>query len=110
MLNIRKATRQDFIELYGKPPSMTVRALAACENEKPVAIGGYYLANGVAVAFSDLGKPLPKRDVIKAARAFLTFLKDSKLEVCAAASDHGDTALQHFGFEPVGDLWRLSHG
>ena len=107
MLNIREATRQDFIEIYGKPPSMTVRALAAIEDEKPVAIGGYYLLNGVAVAFTDLGRPLPKRDLVKVGRAFLAFLKDMKLEVCAAAGPHGDTALQHFGFEPVGDLWRL---
>ena len=106
-LDFRPATRQDFIDLYGKPPSMTVKAIVASENDKVVAIGGYYLVNGMAVAFSDLGRPLPKRDVLKAAKAFMTFLKSMKLDICAAVGSYGHTALQHFGFEPVGDLWRF---
>ena len=105
---LREATRQDFVKLYGKPPAMTCRALALCDGDEPVAIGGYFEANGQAVVFSDLGKDLPKREIVKAAKEMMRFLKRTKMYLVAFAGPNGTTALAHFGFEPCGEVWRLS--
>ena|SRR3990167_10005562 len=108
MISIRPATRSDLVEFYGVAPPMTVKAWAAFNGaEKPVAVGGYYLADGIAVAFSDYSPELRKRDRVKGARALMGLLKGLKIEVLARSGPDGKTALKHFGFKPWGMFWRL---
>lgn len=88
---------------------MTVKALAAFNGaEKPIAVGGYYLSGGIAMAFSDYSPDLGKRDRVKGAKALMGALKGLKIAVVARSGPDGDTALKHFGFEPWGMFWRLT--
>ena len=102
---IRSCTRADFVAFYGKEPPMTLRALAAERDGKIVGIGGYYIQNGVAVAFTDQ-KGMTKREIVKAGRRLMAFLDAVKTHVVAQCGPDGDTALKHYGFEPWGTFWR----
>ena len=108
MIAIRPATRADLVAFYGAPPPMTVKAWAAFNgSEKPIGIGGYYLSEGIAVAFSDQ-REMSRRDIVKGARALMRQLKNLKFPVVARSGPDGDIALRHFGFEPWGMFWRLA--
>ena len=102
---VRPCTRADFEAFYGRTPPMTVRALAAERDGKVVGIGGYYIAEGVAHAFSDQ-KGMTKREIVKAARALVAFLGTVKAQMVAQCGPDGDTVLKHYGFEPWGTFWR----
>ncbi len=104
---VRPATRADFEAFYGELPSQTVKAWVAVEDDKPVGIGGYYLAGGMAVAFTDQ-RDMSKRDMVRGARALMAELKKLGMEVVAGSDFPNATILKHFGFEPFGDYWRLS--
>ena len=106
-MRIRPATRADLVAFYGRPPSMTVRALVAVDaDDRPVGVGGYYLKDGTAVAFSDqVG--MNKRDMVRAGRPLMAMLKRLGMTIVAASDTTEATALRHFGFAPAGALWRL---
>ena len=50
----RPATRQDFLDFFGKLPPYTLRAQVMESGGRVVGIGGYWMAGNVAVVFSDL--------------------------------------------------------
>ena len=102
---IRPCTRADFEAFYGRLPPMTVRALAAERDGRVVGIGGYYLADGVAHAFTDQ-KGMTRREIVRAGRAMMGLLDGIKAVVIAQCGPDGDTALKHYGFEPWGMFWR----
>ncbi len=104
---VRPATRADFEVFYGELPSQTVKAWVAVEDGKPIGIGGYYLAGGMAVVFTD-HKDMNKRDMVRGARALMVELKKLGMDVVAGSDLPNATALKHFGFEPFGDYWRLA--
>ena len=88
---------------------MTLRALAAERDGRIVGIGGYYIQNGFAIAFTDSVDVITRRDIVTAGREFMKFLGRLKVEVVAQCNPAiGDTALRHFGFRPYhDDAWRL---
>lgn len=102
---LRPATRSDLIDFYGQLPPMTVRAIVAVNDDKPVGVGGYYLNGGVAVAFTNQ-RNMPKRDIVRGARALIDMLKPLGMDVFAGAEGDG-SVLRHFGFEPYGEAWKL---
>ena len=102
---IRPCTRADFEAFYGRTPPMTVRALAAERDGRVVGIGGYYIAEGVAHAFSDQ-KGMTKREIVTAGHKLKAFLDTVMAQMVALCGPDGDTALKHFGFEPWGMFWR----
>lgn len=109
MIEIRPATRADFIRFYDRPPPMTMKALVAVNgDDEPVALGGYYLSDGRAVAFTD-HKPgkITKRDMVRGGRALLELFKKLSIDVVAVAKNGDATALKHFGFETYCNVWRL---
>lgn len=117
-MRVRPAVRADFIDFYGSVPPMTVKALTAVDvDDKPMAIGGYYLLGGVALAFTDNREGMRKRDLVRCARELMKLLKRLRCDVYAQGSPEFDTALRHFGFrpsprlrptgDPEGDLYRL---
>ena len=107
-MNIRRATREDFRAFYGKAPPMTLRGLVAESSTGALGFGGYYLREGVAVAFSDTLPHMRKRDIVTGARAIMSMVRASGLPVVAATGTSGDTALRHYGFEPWGSIYRLA--
>jgi len=105
---IRPATRADLVAFYGHPPPMTLHALVTVDaGNRPLAVGGYYLKAGVAVAFSDHKPPMRRRDIVVGGRALIALLRGLRMPVVAQADDSA-TALRHFGFVPHGALWRLA--
>lgn len=85
---------------------MTLHALVAVDDtDRPLAVGGYYLKAGVAVAFSD-HKTMTKRDIVAAGRALVGVLRGLGVAVVARADN--PTALRHFGFAPHDSVWRLT--
>lgn len=105
-MTIRPAVLSDFIAFFGEPPPMTVRALTLCDGDEPVVLGGYFLANGGVMAFSEQRKPVRKRDMVRAAHAMNEMLKNVKAAIWATEGEYGTTALKHFGFKPAGEFWR----
>ena len=104
-MNFRPATRADFLTFYGRLPPVTVRAVVADDGEKPIGVGGYYLKNGVAVAFTNQ-RGMTKRQMVKAGRVMMQLLAPLDMNIVAGADGDG-TVLRHFGFEPYGEVWRL---
>ena len=99
---VRPCTRADFEAFFGKKPPMTLRALAAERDGEIVGIGGYYIVGGIAYAFTDQ-RGMTKREMVRAARVLVAFLNAVKAQMIAQCGADGDTALKHYGFEPLGD-------
>lgn len=106
MIEVRPATRADFEAICGQAPPMTVKAVTLTNDGKPLAIGGYFIANDFAMAFSDNSAALTKRQLVHGARALMNLLKTARLQVIAT-DQFGETALKHFGFRPWNQVWRL---
>ena len=104
-MNFRPATRADFLTFYGRPPPVTVKAIVAEDGDKPIGVGGYYLKDGVAVAFTNQ-RGMTKRQIVEAGRIMMRLLVPLEMDVVAGADGEG-TALKHFGFEPCGKIWKL---
>ena len=103
---VRPCTRADFEAFFGKKPPMTLRALAAERDGEIVGVGGYYIVNGLAHAFTDQ-RGMTRREMVKAARMLVAFLNTVKAQMLAQCGSDGDTALKHYGFEPwSGHLYR----
>ena len=107
MITSRPATLTDFRTFYEREPPQTFRAIVVESTDGDVVgFGGYWIEGGVAVAFSDI-KDLSKKDTVRAAHHLHDFLRDRNFPVIAppASEEYGDTAMRHFGFEPVGDIY-----
>src|SRR3990167_2709013 len=105
LMIVRPCTRADFEAFFGKKPPMTLRALAAERDGQIVGIGGYYIVNGVAHAFTDQ-RGMTRREMVKAARQLVAFLGAVKTQMIAQCGPEGDVALKHYGYEPWGMFWR----
>ena len=101
---VRPCTRADFEAFYGRTPPMTVRALAAERDGTVVGVGGYYIAEGVAHAFSDQ-KGMTKREIVTAGHKLKAFLDTVMAQMVALCGPDGDTALKHYGFRSMGDMY-----
>lgn len=104
-LTIRSATGADFLAFYGTEPPLTVRAIAAVKDGRVVGIGGYYLDNGMAVAFTDINDEMTKRDKIAGGRAVINLLKRFGGRIVAEPGENGPVAMKHFGFTERGGVW-----
>ena len=100
-LKFRVATQADLGAFYGQALPRKVKAWVAVNgDDRPLGVGGYFLADGAAVAFTDHREGMTKRDRVCAGRFLVDKLKGLDMEVAAIAGSNGDTALKHFGFEP----------
>jgi hypothetical protein len=107
-MEIRPSIAEDFVKFFGKVPKMTVRSLTGVDEAGEVlAIGGYYLYGGAAIAFTDHRKGISKRDMVKGARELMKMLKETNLNVIATSDDDKAVALKHYGFEQAGKAWRM---
>ena len=104
---LRPATRQDFERYYGKKPPMTLRAIVAEQDGKLIGIGGYFLRNDVAIAFTDQ-RGMTRRQMVFAGHVVNVMLRRLRIGVVATCGPEGDAAMRHFGFEPWGSVWRLA--
>lgn len=103
----RPAYQNDFVAVCGKPPPKTVKAWTMLRDGQPIAIGGYFLVDSAAVAFTDQVADISKREMVRGAKMLLGLLAKLKLDVVACDGPYGTAILRHFGFKQHGDLWRL---
>lgn len=104
MLAFRYATRADFETFYERTPPFSLRAMVAERDGEIVAFGGYYMENGIAVAFTD-SSGLTKREAVLGGRKMMDMLRGLKVPIVATTQE-GGTALRHYGFRPFGDVYR----
>jgi hypothetical protein len=106
-MKFRDATREDFRTFYGIDPPFSVRAAVAEKNGEIVGFGGYYIRDGVAIAFTDRKGDLTRREVVLCGRRMRELLARLNVNMWAMCGADGDTALRHFGFEPDGEAYRM---
>ena len=102
---IRPATREDIRRFYGKTIPMTTRAVVAERDGEIVGVGGYYLSNGVAIAFTNTDGSMSKREIILGGRSVMDLLKNFGGPVVARSDEK--SAIGHFGFVESGGVWVL---
>ena len=108
-MEIRPSIAEDFVKFFGELPKMTVRSLTGVDEAGEVlAIGGYYVYQGFACAFTDHKAGLSRRDMIKGARELMKMLKDTNLNVIAMPANEEAVAMKHYGFHKAGQSWRLT--
>lgn len=113
-VTFRPATARDFETFYGRPAPQTVRALVAVKDGEVIGLGGYWLRDGDAVAFSDIKPEFRKRpkEILKAARLLVGYLREKGIPMVAEASPHEKNSprmLRWAGFEQIeGSLYRMT--
>lgn len=112
------ATRDHFGGFADGPLRKTCRAFSVVEDERVLAIAGYYLENGCAVIFAGI-KPEAKeragyaRAVLRYGRELMREVEALGVPVNAEADSKVEgsaTLLKHLGFQPAyKEVW-LWHG
>lgn len=103
------ATAEVIAKYYGKHLPLTVRAVAAMEDDDIIGIGGVYFADSSAVLFSDMSERLRrnKRLMIKGIRAIneiISHVIALGLPLYAKEADGIDGTeilMRHMEFDPV---------
>lgn len=103
----RKATAQDALEFYGKPPCNSFRGIVAVEDGKVIGIGGLFYEGKNLVAFSDMKPEMRKhrKDMARSCRMLIDMVREAKRPVYAVADPNEPTSpylLAKLGFEPTG--------
>jgi hypothetical protein len=83
VVEIRPATREDMVGFYQKNPQHSCRSWVCVEDEKIVGLFGYYISNGLLMAFCDIRGEHPKLKVWKTALRCLEELKKTGLPFIA---------------------------
>jgi hypothetical protein len=107
-VKIVPATAEDVTPFFSGAPPYRMRAFAGKRGDTVLGVGGlYFLPDGARAAFlvvSDEGRKYPK-EIYKAAKGFLAFLKEQNiLQVFAVADPAIEAAerfLLHFGFQSM---------
>lgn len=99
----RDATRQDFIDFYGRPPPFTITGIVAERDGALVGFAGWYSHGDCICAFTD-HKGMTKREMIRAGKEVMRMLMRPGRDVIAIPQpEHGTVALRHWGFSSLGD-------
>ena len=117
---ILPATKGDIEAFYGASLPMSVRGVVLRANSEPIAIGGVFMKDGVAIGFSEIkaGCARPKKHIIKTALEVQKLLrKHPQVRAFANADEQSAPRfLEHLGFRPTGEhtangdvyLWKRS--
>lgn len=95
----RPATAADLLAFFGQASPVSVRAQVMTIDGAVVGVAGYYIANGVAVVFSDAKDGIPKMAIWRAAKAFMA---DFKLPAICVAEENSGPFLERLGWVHVG--------
>lgn len=98
-ITTRPATAGDVLAFFGKKAPQTIRAHVMERDGEVLGIGGYYLAGGTVVVFSDLKDGVPKLRVWREALAMMDRLKFPA--ICMATENSG-RFLRRLGWQYVG--------
>lgn len=100
------ASMQDYEEVYNEKPSFSMRLFKVMEDDKRLALFGYYYAGGQAALICKIEGKYPAKKILRVARAALNRLKEFGLPLIALSDQELCTAptfLRHLGFEPLGE-------
>lgn len=113
MVEFRRATYEDAVAFYGKPPEMSFKGYVAVEDGEVIGVGGvFYDELRRPIAFSQMKDAMRSRtkDKAKAVRILMTFAHSLHKRVYAVADPGEPTAprlLKRLGFRPTGEVTRL---
>lgn len=102
-LEFRYATQKDAEEFYGKRPLMSMRAIVAVEDGKPIGIGGVCRHENQMVCFSEMKDEMRKykKGILTVSRMVYEIIQRYNV-VYAIANKNEKNArrlITHFGFE-----------
>lgn len=106
---IKPATREMLTEMYGHPPSRSMRAYAGFADGQLLAVFGWYYVNDDAVLFSKM-KPEArkyKKTLVKAARMVVNAAKVRLKAIPDCDVPGSEKLLAHLGFRKVGHAWSI---
>lgn len=107
-MNIRPATREDFVSFAGHPPAMLTRAFVAEHNGRVLAVGGVYYSAGVAFAFCEMddGMRAHRKSIMRGAKvvveAVLARMTVPVYAICSKREPNAPAFLSRLGFVPEG--------
>jgi hypothetical protein len=111
MIKLRPATRQDFIDFSGRPPSSTMKVWVIDRDGDILGMGGLCFFESKCVAFSDIKEGVPKKSVLRCALKVKEMIKEYGQEVWAIRDKKRETSkrfLEYLGFEHFGgDIWLI---
>ena len=112
MITLRPTTMDDYVGYFGVPPEYTMHLLSVVEDDKVVAIGGFIrLQPNVYMLVLDSDAGFIGRYRITITRAVKKLLKmagDNGWKVLSYPDEEIENSvayLEHFGFEPQGELY-----
>lgn len=107
-MNLRPATRDDFIAFAGQPPAMLTRAYVAEQAGQVLAVGGVYYDSGVAFAFCEIGDEMRahRKSIMRGARLVMDAVVGKMTvpvyAICSRREANAPAFLARLGFEPAG--------
>ena len=102
---LRRASTNDWIEFYGKPPEWSVKALCAVMGGTIAGMTGLIYRPDMVVAFGDMKPGIGRKTLWLATQWMAGMLDRQTRQVVAIASPKYRTSaglLRHLGFEHVG--------
>ncbi len=109
---VTNATQDILTEFYGKRPDVSMKAIVALDDGRPLGVSGFKLDNNRMVMFSDISNELRmrkdfKRIVIKAYKLLLTMIPNCLVYATASTDIKGSCVLlKHLGFNKLGgNIW-----
>lgn len=107
-MNLRPATRDDFIAFAGQPPAMLTRAYVAEQDDQVLAVGGVYYDSGVAFAFCEISDEMRahRKSLMRGARLVMDAVVGKMTvpvyAICSRREANAPAFLARLGFEPAG--------
>ena len=119
-MNIRPATRADFVSFSGRPPEMAARAYVAELDGDILALAGIYYCAGVAIAFCEMDDAMRqhRKSIMRGARLVMreviASMRMPVFAICSKREPNAPAFLSRLGFEPagvtgLGALYRWDH-
>lgn len=99
---ILPATAEDYYDAYGIQPAFSMRLYKVVEDDRTLAVFGYYYSGKRAVAFCNILGEFPAKKIYRVAKRCVEKLVRMGVPLVAVASDElcsSDNFLQHLGFE-----------
>lgn len=96
------ATALDYIQCFGVPPTASMRLWKVVEDDKLLAIFGWYYTGGNAAILSYINGVFPPKKIFRVAKRCMQKLTESDLPLIAQAHPGWDTAprfMAHLGFQ-----------
>lgn len=96
------ATAADYAQCFGVPPTASMRLWKVVEDDKLLAIFGWYYTGGNAAVLCCINGTFPAKKIFRVAKRCMKKLEEARLPFVAQAHPGWETAprfLAHLGFQ-----------